>query len=144
MAFGIKMIMIKFHTVYVLWQTLCILTNVADGDEAKEYIMGNEDVLKKLMAYMVSIDCMLQKELPYILVYGMLEEHSPVKHIVADDRNFPNDMQGFLSYWKEMPGTQFSSDRDSSADIKMYKSVFIFGYGVSWCFDILNLWYFPF
>ena len=58
--------MIKFHTVYVLWQTLCILTNVADGDEAKEYIMGNEDVLKKLMAYMVSIDCLLQKELPYI------------------------------------------------------------------------------
>lgn len=28
---------------------------MADGDEAKEFIMGNEDVLKKLMTYMVSI-----------------------------------------------------------------------------------------
>ena len=70
---------------------------MADGDEAKEYIMGNEDVLKKLMAYMVSIDCLLQKELPYILVYGMLVEHCPVKHIVVDDMHIPNDMQGFLS-----------------------------------------------
>ena len=70
---------------------------MADGDEAKEYIMGNEDVLKKLMAYMVSIDCLLQKELPYILVYGMLEEHFPVKHIVVDDMHIPNDMQGVLS-----------------------------------------------
>jgi len=26
---------------------------VADGDKAKDYIMGNEDVLKKLMNYMV-------------------------------------------------------------------------------------------
>ena len=34
-------------------QALCILANVADGDSAKHYIMGNEDVLKKLMNYMV-------------------------------------------------------------------------------------------
>lgn len=70
---------------------------MADGDEAKEYIMGNEDVLKKLMAYMVSIDCLLQEELPYILVYSMLEEHCSVQHFVVNDMNIPNDMQGFLS-----------------------------------------------
>ena len=38
---------------FSLLQTLCILANVADGDQAKEYIMSNEDVLKKLMNYMV-------------------------------------------------------------------------------------------
>jgi len=36
-----------------IFQTLCILSNVADGDKAKEFIMSNEDVLKKLMNYMV-------------------------------------------------------------------------------------------
>lgn len=28
---------------------------MVDGDEVKEFIMGNEDVLKKFMIYMVSI-----------------------------------------------------------------------------------------
>ena len=40
-------------TFYCL-QALCILANVGDGDRAKDFIMGNEDVLKKLMNYMVS------------------------------------------------------------------------------------------
>ncbi|KAL4217467.1 Armadillo repeat-containing protein 8 [Mactra antiquata] len=40
------------HPTQVKEQTLCILANVAGGDQAKEYIMGNEDVLKKLMNYM--------------------------------------------------------------------------------------------
>lgn len=39
--------------INLYFQTLCILTNLADGDEAKDYIMGNEDVLKKLTTYMV-------------------------------------------------------------------------------------------
>lgn len=39
--------------IYIPFQTLCILTNVADGDDAKGYIIENEDVLKKLMTYMV-------------------------------------------------------------------------------------------
>ena len=41
------------HPVEVKEQALCILANVADGDSAKDYIMGNEDMLKKLMSYMV-------------------------------------------------------------------------------------------
>ena len=41
--------------MYLFLQTLCILTNVADGEDAKGYIMENEDVLKKLMTYMVNI-----------------------------------------------------------------------------------------
>uniref|UniRef100_K1PH11 Armadillo repeat-containing protein 8 n=1 Tax=Magallana gigas TaxID=29159 RepID=K1PH11_MAGGI len=48
------------HVVEIKEQTLCILTNVADGDEAKEFIMGNEDVLKKLMTYMLHTNVKLQ------------------------------------------------------------------------------------
>ena len=31
---------------------MCILTNIADGDSAKTFIMSNEDVLKKVTSYM--------------------------------------------------------------------------------------------
>lgn len=48
------------HVAEIKEQTLCILTNVADGDEAKEFIMGNEDVLKKLMTYMLHTNVKLQ------------------------------------------------------------------------------------
>ena len=43
------------HPVEVKEQILCILANVADGDTAKDFIMSNEDVLKKLMNYMVGV-----------------------------------------------------------------------------------------
>jgi len=36
-------------------QTLCILGNVADGDSSKDYIMNNDDILKKVLDYMVCI-----------------------------------------------------------------------------------------
>jgi len=41
-------------------QALCILTNIADGDTAKDLIMTNEDVLKKLMNYMMHSNVKLQ------------------------------------------------------------------------------------
>jgi hypothetical protein len=56
--------------VYLFLQTLCILTNVADGEDAKGYIMENEDVLKKLMTYMVNIFNTKQSG---ILVFGVME-----------------------------------------------------------------------
>ena len=34
-------------------QALCILANIADGDTAKNFIMSNEDVLKKITNYML-------------------------------------------------------------------------------------------
>lgn len=42
------------HNAEVKEQALCILANIADGDFAKNFIMSNEDVLKKLTTYMVS------------------------------------------------------------------------------------------
>jgi hypothetical protein len=42
------------HNAEVKEQALCILANIGDGESAKEYIMANEDVLKKLTDYMVS------------------------------------------------------------------------------------------
>lgn len=41
------------HCTEVKEQALCILGNIGDGS-AKEYIMNNEDILKKLQDYMVS------------------------------------------------------------------------------------------
>lgn len=41
------------HSAEVKEQALCILANIGDGESAKEYIMANEDVLKKLTDYMV-------------------------------------------------------------------------------------------
>jgi hypothetical protein len=43
---------------------------VADGEDAKGYIMENEDVLKKLMTYMVNIFNTKQSG---ILVFGVME-----------------------------------------------------------------------
>lgn len=43
------------HPADVKEQALCILANVADGDRARDHIMANDDVLKKLMDYMVRI-----------------------------------------------------------------------------------------
>lgn len=43
------------YIVFSLEQALCILANIADGNSAKAYIMGNEDILKKIMNYMVSV-----------------------------------------------------------------------------------------
>ena len=43
------------HSAEVKEQALCILANIADGDSAKDYIMANEDVLKKLTDYMARI-----------------------------------------------------------------------------------------
>ncbi|XP_053646914.1 armadillo repeat-containing protein 8 isoform X1 [Cherax quadricarinatus] len=48
------------HSAEVKEQALCILANIADGDMAKNAIMSNEDVLKKLMNYMVIPNVKLQ------------------------------------------------------------------------------------
>lgn len=47
------------HSAEVKEQALCILANIADGDIAKSAIMSNEDVLKKLMNYMVRQKCLV-------------------------------------------------------------------------------------
>ncbi|XP_071447494.1 armadillo repeat-containing protein 8-like [Hetaerina americana] len=48
------------HGAEVKEQALCILANIADGDSAKEFIMSNEDVLKKLTNYMMHSSVRLQ------------------------------------------------------------------------------------
>ena len=41
------------HPAELKEQALCILANIADGSSSRDFILGNEDVLKKLMNYMV-------------------------------------------------------------------------------------------
>ncbi|EFN73279.1 Armadillo repeat-containing protein 8 [Camponotus japonicus] len=48
------------HPADVKEQALCILANVADGDRARDHIMANDDVLKKLMDYMMHSNVKLQ------------------------------------------------------------------------------------
>ncbi|XP_071792560.1 armadillo repeat-containing protein 8-like [Asterias amurensis] len=49
---AVIMILEGDHPPDVKEQTLCILANIADGHSAKDYIMSNEDILKKLTYYM--------------------------------------------------------------------------------------------
>jgi len=48
------------HSPDVKEQALCILANIADGETAKEFIMSNEDVLRKLTNYMGHLNLKLQ------------------------------------------------------------------------------------
>lgn len=48
------------HQAEVKEQALCILANIADGDTAKQLIMANEDMLKKVTNYMVHNNTKLQ------------------------------------------------------------------------------------
>ena len=43
----------EHYNLAVKEQALCILTNVADGHSSKEFIMDNEDLLRKINSFMV-------------------------------------------------------------------------------------------
>ena len=43
----------EYYNMSIKEQALCILANVADGNASKEFIMGNEDLLRKINSFMV-------------------------------------------------------------------------------------------
>ncbi len=47
------------HGPDVKEQALCMLANIADGFTAKDFIMTNEDVLKKITSYLVRVDILI-------------------------------------------------------------------------------------
>ncbi|KAG5874974.1 hypothetical protein JTB14_026375 [Gonioctena quinquepunctata] len=49
---GVVLVLEGPHLPDVKEQALCILGNIADGERARDHIMSNEDVLKKLIDYM--------------------------------------------------------------------------------------------
>lgn len=49
---GVVLVLEGPHSPEVKEQALCILGNIADGERARDHIMSNEDVLKKLIDYM--------------------------------------------------------------------------------------------
>ncbi|KAK6166385.1 hypothetical protein SNE40_023092 [Patella caerulea] len=67
------------HSVDIKEQTLCILANIADGDRAKDFIMENEDVLKKLMSYMNHSNPQLQIAATYTISNLVWNEHDDAK-----------------------------------------------------------------
>lgn len=52
---------------FILFQTLCILANIADGTTAKELIMTNDDILQKIKYYMVGLCPLLLLYISYML-----------------------------------------------------------------------------
>ncbi|CAB4061005.1 ARMC8 [Lepeophtheirus salmonis] len=48
-------------------QALCILGNIADGDSAKDFIMSHEDILKKVINFMVHSNVQLQMAAVYCI-----------------------------------------------------------------------------
>ena len=50
----------KIMWISCFFTALCILANIADGDNAKSYIMANEDVLKKVTNYLMHTNTKLQ------------------------------------------------------------------------------------
>ena len=48
------------HAVPIKEQALCLVANIADGNDARNYIMNNEDVLRKIMNYMLDTRTKLQ------------------------------------------------------------------------------------
>ncbi|XP_050432318.1 armadillo repeat-containing protein 8-like [Adelges cooleyi] len=57
---AVMMILEGEHLPEVKEQALCILANIADGDVAKDYIMRNNDILKKIQEYMTNGNAKLQ------------------------------------------------------------------------------------
>jgi len=57
---AVVLILESDHQAEVKEQALCILANIADGDTAKQLIMANEDMLKKVTNYMVHNNTKLQ------------------------------------------------------------------------------------
>lgn len=57
---AVTMILDGGHSVDVKEQALCILANVADGETSKNFVMSDENVLKKLMHYMMHNELKLQ------------------------------------------------------------------------------------
>ncbi|XP_017772373.1 PREDICTED: armadillo repeat-containing protein 8-like isoform X2 [Nicrophorus vespilloides] len=55
------------HSPQVKEQALCILVNIADGERARDHIMENEDVLKKLRDYMTHPAPVLQTAAIYCI-----------------------------------------------------------------------------
>ncbi|KAK4877482.1 hypothetical protein RN001_009988 [Aquatica leii] len=64
------------HTPDVKEQALCILANIADGERAKDHIMANEDVLKKLTDYMTHPSTRLQTASIYC-INNLIRQEEP-------------------------------------------------------------------
>lgn len=55
------------YPVEVKEQALCILGNIGDGESSKDMIMANEDVLRKLVDYLVHPDSKLQEAALFVV-----------------------------------------------------------------------------
>lgn len=85
---AVVLILESDNSANVKEQALCILANVADGDNAKTFIMANEDVLKKVTNYLMHTNAKLQMaavvcvfNLAYIEEPGAGERQAKLKEV---------------------------------------------------------------
>ncbi|XP_056648936.1 armadillo repeat-containing protein 8-like isoform X1 [Diorhabda sublineata] len=85
---GVVMVLEGSHPPDVKEQAICILGNIADGERARDHIMSNEDVLKKLIDYMIHPAPCLQESAVFCINNlarrgepGVLERQSRLKEL---------------------------------------------------------------
>lgn len=65
---GVVLVLEGAHAAEVKEQALCILANIADGEKARDHIMSNEDVLKKLIDYMTHPATCIQEAAVFCII----------------------------------------------------------------------------
>nr|KAG5713716.1 hypothetical protein BaRGS_024343 [Batillaria attramentaria] len=88
------------HSPLIKEQALCILGNIADGLVSKEYIMTNDDVIKKIVTYMMCSHTQLQVAAVFI-VSNLLtgdDEGAYTRMARLRDMGFQRYLQQLLSH----------------------------------------------
>ncbi|OTF77687.1 hypothetical protein BLA29_000927 [Euroglyphus maynei] len=86
------------HPWEVKEQALCILVNIADGNKAKEFIMSNEDVLNKLISYLLNSNVNLQKSAVFCIINLVWHENenSAIRQEKLIELSVPKILQQLL------------------------------------------------
>ncbi|PIK59514.1 putative armadillo repeat-containing protein 8 [Apostichopus japonicus] len=96
---AVVMILEGNHPPEVKEQTLCILANIADGNNAKDFIMSNEDILKKLTYYMRHENVKLQVAAVYCInnLVWKEEEGADMRQRKLKEFNVYKQLQSLLT-----------------------------------------------
>lgn len=92
-------------------QALCILINIAVGDTAKDFIMSNEDILKKLSSYLLNHNGQLQIAAGKCVNNLMFVGQSPSQADInaANARKEKLEMLSFRKIFQQLATTSHSN-----------------------------------
>lgn len=115
------------HSWEVKEQALCILVNIADGNKAKEFIMSNEDVLNKLISYLLNSNVNLQKSAVFCIINLVWHENenSAIRQEKLIELSVPKILQQLL---QQTQVSQISSSQHASLYEKVKTALQEFNY----------------